>query len=72
VLPQGTQDIKLVGVYATRTSAIAAVKRLAGMPGFCDHPSIVDPAQSPSDAEGFYVDEYPVDQDHWSEGYVTV
>jgi hypothetical protein len=60
VINDGEEDVKLIGVYSTRERAEQAVARLRSQPGFCDTP------------EGFSIDEYPVDQDHWTEGYVTV
>ena len=55
----GVEDVKLIGVYSSREKAEAAVARLGPLPGFVD-------AQ-----EGFHIDEYRIDQDHWAEGYVT-
>lgn len=54
------EDIKFIGVYSTREKAQAAIERLKTQPGFQDTP------------DGFCIDEYVVDQDHWTEGYVTV
>ena len=56
----GVEDVKFIGVYSSREKADAAVERLSRQPGFSDSP------------EGFHVDEYRVDQDHWAEGYVVV
>ena len=55
----GVEDVKFIGVYSSREKAEAAVLRLSLQPGFSDAP------------DGFNVDEYRVDQDHWSEGYVA-
>ena len=55
----GVEDIKFIGVYSTRDKAQAAVARLSRLPGFVDAP------------DGFSIDEYRVDQDHWAEGYVA-
>ncbi|MGH7868549.1 MAG: DUF7336 domain-containing protein, partial [Candidatus Dormibacteraceae bacterium] len=55
-----TEDIKFLGVYSSREKADAAVERLSRLPGFSDAP------------DGFHVDEYRVDRDHWAEGYVEV
>jgi hypothetical protein len=52
-------DVKLIGVYSSRENAAEAVNRLKVQPGFIDYP------------EGFTVDEYQLDHDHWSEGFVT-
>lgn len=51
------QDVKLVGVYSTRAAARSAIARLRRQPGFRDVP------------DGFHVDEYELDADHWSEGF---
>lgn len=59
-LEDGAEDIKFVGVYSSRQRAQEAVARLAALPGFADAP------------DGFHIDEYPVDRDHWAEGYATV
>ena len=55
----GVEDVKFLGVYSSRENAGAAVARLKGKPGFSDAP------------DGFHIDEYRVDHDHWVEGYVT-
>lgn len=70
-LPSGQDDVKLLGVYSSRSSALAATDRLKAQPGFRAHPHIVDPSAS-GETQGFYISEYTVDQDHWIEGYVTV
>ena len=48
---------KLIGVYSLRETATAAIERLSAQPGFRDHPA------------GFSVIEYPLDKDHWTEGF---
>lgn len=53
----GIDEIKFIGVYATRANAEAAVKRLVIQPGFRDYP------------DGFCIDEYEIGQDHWTEGF---
>jgi len=58
-LPDGTEETKFIGVYSTMEQAEAAVARLRGQPGFWDVP------------DGFHVDRYELDIDHWTEGYVT-
>ncbi len=59
-LEDGAEDVKFIGVYSSRQNADAVVARLSKLPGFSDAP------------DGFHIDEYRVDQDHWVEGYVTV
>jgi hypothetical protein len=56
----GVQDVKFIGVYSSRDKAHEAVARMVRLPGFADTP------------DGFHIDEYRVDQDHWVEGYVVV
>ena len=71
LLSHGEEDIKRIGVYTSRALAVAATERLAKQPGFCDFPTVVDPAVSVSNAQGFYISETVLDLDYWSEGYVT-
>lgn len=71
VLPDGQEDVKLIGAYGSREAADAAVERLKQQPGFCDHPHLVNPPNSAGEA-GFYVDEYELNKDHWSEGFILV
>jgi hypothetical protein len=60
VADDGTEDVKLIGVYSSQDNAQAAIERLRQVPGFSEAP------------DGFHLDEYQVDMDHWVEGYVTV
>ncbi len=54
------EDVKFIGVYSSYENAVAAVKRLSMQPGFRDYPS------------GFDIDKYPLDKDHWAEGFFTI
>ena len=54
----GSEDVKLIGIYSSRESATGAIDRVRHAPGFSQMP------------EGFHIDEYPVDKDHWCEGFV--
>jgi hypothetical protein len=56
---EADEDVKLIGVYSSRAEARAAIGRLFNQPGFCEYP------------EGFHIDEYPLDKDHWSEGFIS-
>jgi hypothetical protein len=71
ILPQGEEDVKIIGVYSSRQAAIEAIERLRSQPGFMENPKQVNPLVDDG-KEGFYIDEYPLDKDHWTEGYVTV
>jgi len=54
------EDVKMIGVYGSRSDAEAAVDRLVRQPGFREHPS------------GFHIDEYEIGKDHWVEGFVSL
>ena len=69
-LPSGIEDVKMIGVYRTLGAAQMAVGRLGMQPGFCEHPSIIDPSVT-NDEDGFYIDEYELDLDHWVDGFFT-
>ena len=56
----GEEDVKLIGVYSTRENAEQAKEKAEKLPGFCDVP------------EGFSIDRFRLDEDHWTEGYITV
>lgn len=71
LLPDGEECIKLIGVYRSRDAADAAVARLSIQPGFSIHPTIIAPELT-DDVEGFYIEEYELDKDHWAEGFVTM
>jgi hypothetical protein len=51
-------DEKLIGAYRTEEDAKAAIVRVKDKPGFVDAP------------EGFLIDRYELNKDHWTEGYV--
>jgi hypothetical protein len=55
----GGESVKTIGIYSTRDAAQQAAERLKLQPGFRDAP------------EGFSIDLYMVDMDHWEEGYLT-
>lgn len=54
-----SEDVKLIGIYGTKKKAEDAKKRLKKAPGF------------KKNLKGFSIDEYVVDEDHWTEGFVT-
>ena len=51
------EDFKLIGVFATEQQAQAAVSQLKNQSGFKAYPN------------GFHIDEYPIGQIHWSQGF---
>jgi hypothetical protein len=52
-------DIKLIGVYSTEEKAQNAITKLSFLPGFRDS------------RQGFHIDKYEMDKDHWQEGFVS-
>jgi hypothetical protein len=59
LLPDGEEDDKLIGVYATAAEAEMAKQRMIRQPGFRESP------------DGFTVAQYALGQDHWTEGFVA-
>lgn len=55
----GDEDVLFIGVYSSNENAENAVERLKLQPGFCDT------------GDGFSIDPYTLDQDNWTEGFVT-
>ena len=66
----GDEDVKTLGIYSSRESAEKAVVRFRGLPGFRDVPQMADPSAIGA-GEGFYIDEFELDQDSWASGYQT-
>lgn len=57
--PDTDEEVKIIGIYLTRSDADAAIIRLRMQPGFSDFP------------DHFVIDEYELGQDHWEEGFST-
>jgi hypothetical protein len=72
ILPSGEEDIKMIGVYRSETLALAAIERLKHQPGFCRRSELIDYKTDPPTKNGFCISKYLLDQDHWTEGYVTL
>ena len=58
-LPE-TGRVKVVGIYSSRALAEAAEEQSRLLPGFADEP------------DGFSIEQYEVDQDHWPRGFVRL
>jgi hypothetical protein len=58
-LPE-TGKVKVVGIYSSRALAEAAEERAQALPGFVDEP------------DGFTIEQYEVDRDHWPRGFVRL
>jgi len=57
--PDCEEDVKTIGIYATRIEAEAAIARLSQQPGFSAFP------------DHFVIDEYELGKDCWQEGFFT-
>jgi hypothetical protein len=55
-----TGRVKVVGIYSSRALAEAAEERTRLLPGFADEP------------DGFSIEQYEVDRDHWPRGFVRL
>jgi hypothetical protein len=58
-LPE-TGRVKVVGIYSSTSLAEEAKRRAEALPGFSEEP------------DGFAIDSYEVDRDHWSRGFVRL
>jgi hypothetical protein len=55
--PVGNEEDLLIGVYSTAADAMCAIERLGSKAGFVDAP------------EGFRINRYELNRDHWADGY---
>jgi len=58
-LADGTDEVKLIGVYSSEQLGRAAIATLSRLPGFCEHPA------------GFELSPYELDATHWADGFVS-
>lgn len=65
---EGNDHVKTIGIYRTEAAAKAVVDRLKDKPGFRDSPGIIE-GESGQGESGFYLSKYPLDKDHWIEGF---
>ncbi len=54
-------ETKFIGVYSSENSARQAIERLYKMQGFNEYSK-----------DCFYIDAYIIDEDNWTEGFITV
>lgn len=52
-----SENVKVIGIYSTEERASEAIERLKTKPGFRDYP------------DGFCIDAYTIDEDHWIDGF---
>jgi hypothetical protein len=69
--PDGEECWKKIGIYKTHNDALAAIECIKIQSGFSDHPNLIDHSDSEC-INGFNIDEYFLNVDHWEDGYVTV
>lgn len=60
IIEADNEDVKMIGVFSTHATALAAIDKIKTQPGFRDT------------QEGFEIEEYPLDLIHWEKGYVTL
>lgn len=58
-LPE-TGKVKLIGIYSSKVLAEAAETRARLLPGFAEEP------------DGFTIEPYEIDKDHWPRGFVRL
>jgi hypothetical protein len=58
-LPE-TGRVKVIGIYSSRALAEEAADRARALPGFLEEP------------DGFTIEQYEVDNDHWPRGFVRL
>lgn len=58
-LPE-TGKVKVIGIYSSRALAEEAEGRTRLLPGFAEEP------------DGFTIEQYEVDRDHWPRGFVRL
>jgi hypothetical protein len=54
-------ETKLIGVYSSRESAEKTIGQYRMLPGFREYPLAC-----------FYIEEYELDQNHWTEGFIKL
>ena len=52
-------ETKLIGIYSSRESAEKAIQQYSTLPGFRDYP-----------LDCFCIDQYELDKNHWTEGFL--
>ena len=60
IINEDEEEVKIIGVYTTEKLAQEAIERTSKLEGFSEY------------LEGFHIDKYELNKDHWTEGYVTV
>lgn len=58
-MPEGGEDVKLIGIYSERDLARTAQLDLSLQPGFAEDPG------------GFEISEYRLNATHWQDGFLA-
>jgi hypothetical protein len=56
----GYEETKIIGIFSTKEKVKECIKKFEGLDGFKDYPDC------------FFVDEYEIDKENWTEGFVTM
>ncbi|MEL1136604.1 hypothetical protein AAC978_15640 [Desulfitobacterium sp. THU1] len=54
------EEIKIIGIYSSRSKAELVVEKYKGLLGFRNYPN------------SFFIDEYRLDEDNWTEGFIGI
>jgi hypothetical protein len=65
----GEECWKRIGVYKTYQDAVDAVTRSRVLPGFATYPDLIDASKKLTN--GFLIEKYPLNTDHWESGFIT-
>ncbi|EHQ89567.1 DUF7336 domain-containing protein [Desulfosporosinus youngiae] len=57
---ENLEETKIIGIYSTKEKAEVIIRKYQELPGFKLYPG------------GFYIDEYNLDEDNWTEGFINV
>ena len=66
-LASGSQQVLFIGAYGSRPSALRAIKRLKGVPGFKQCPKLRD--HKTDHGDGFNINRIRLGDNNWSEGF---
>ena len=58
--PPETGKVKVIGIYSSEALAEAAIQRIRVLPGFVERP------------DSFRIDQYDIDEDHWTRGFISL
>ena len=56
----GVDEVKIIGIYSSKKKAEKVIEKYKVLPGFNKY------------MDSFHIDEYPVDTDHWNEGFYSL